>query len=383
MELNQSITASGKRFNPSQLRQVIETVATFQNLSRTELAYTICQNLNWTSPSGALKLEAGIVALEKFEKLGLISLPKKLEYAKHEKKSLALTEASRAPIPTIESLANLMPLELVRVTTKGDRDLWNEFVERYHYLGYKRPFGAHLRYFIVSKAKNDLPLGCLLFSSSAWSLSPRDLWIGWRVKDRMKRLNLVLNNSRFLIFPWIKVESLASKVLSMAAKQVPKDWEEVYAYRPVLFETFVDPAFFEGTCYQAANWEQIGVTQGRSRMDRFGKKEVSVKKVFVLPLVSNFREFLRGKVHPLKKTKPTELLDQSLKDASEHPLWQKIVLALNDLCTRFDNSWQKRKRVIDTLFLVIIIFRLVLSKNMQGYSITLFEIWKNQNDLRM
>ena len=113
------------------------------------------------------------------------------------------------------SLEEITPLELRIVRDKKEVSLWNEYMDRYHYLGYKHPIGDTLRYFIVSKNLNNRLLGCLMFTSAVWHLSDRDTWIDWDTKDREKRLNLILNNNRFLIFPWVKVDNLASKALSM------------------------------------------------------------------------------------------------------------------------------------------------------------------------
>jgi hypothetical protein len=60
-------------------------------------------------------------------------------------------------------------------------------------------------------------LGCIQFSASAWALEERDKWIGWNIEDRKERLHLIVNNSRYLIFPWVKVKNLASKSLSLSA----------------------------------------------------------------------------------------------------------------------------------------------------------------------
>jgi hypothetical protein len=170
--------------------------------------------------------------------------------------------------------------------------LWNQYVDRYHPLGYKRPFGAHQRYFIVGKRQQRL--GCLLFASSSWALAERDLWIGWTERDRAQRLNWVVTNTRFLIFPWVQVKNLASKVLSLAPSRVREDWQHRYGYRPVLLETFVDAERYRGTCYQAANWIRLGVTKGRGRMDRRKQYPSTPKVIFVYPLQEDFRSFLCG-----------------------------------------------------------------------------------------
>jgi hypothetical protein len=380
MESGHYTTISGRRFCDKQIQLVRETVQTFQNLSRKELALTLCEHLNWVTPKGGLKINSCLAALDKFEQMGLVKLPPKKVLTRRTSSPTLFTESTRALELLEEPLANLGAIELRRVTTKADRDLWQEYVDRYHYLGYKRPFGAHIRYFIISKAKNEQVLGCLLFAAAAWSLAPRDLWIGWGRKDRVRRLNLILNNSRFLILPWIKVEHLASKVLAIAAKTVPADWQEVYGYKPVMFETFVDTTKYEGTCYQAANWHLLGTTQGRGRMDRFSKQDLSVKKIYAYPLTSHFRDVLRGQIKRKSAIKTPTLLEV---DASIQPLWAKVVSALTEICSDFDREWRQRRRVIDTLMLVVIIFRLVLSKNTQSYATTIADMWKSRRDLQL
>jgi hypothetical protein len=186
------------------------------------------------------------------------------------------------------------PITLEAVRGQAEIRLWNSFIERYHILGYKRPFGAHQRYFIWSGTEPKQRLGCMLFSASAWALSERDNWIGWGKDDRSKRLHLVVNNTRFLIFPWVKVKNLASHSLSLAARQVPIDFQERYGYAPVLLETFVDMERYDGTCYRAANWLCLGQTTGRGRMDRYMEYLSSPKYIFVYPLVHDFRKHLCG-----------------------------------------------------------------------------------------
>ncbi len=83
-------------------------------------------------------------------------------------------------------------------------------------------------------------------------MDPRDHWTGWSVPQRTQRLALVVNNSRFLIFPWIHIRYLASSVLGLLDRQLPADWAARYGYRPVLLETFVERDRFAGTSYRAA-----------------------------------------------------------------------------------------------------------------------------------
>ena len=102
----------------------------------------------------------------------------------------------------------------------------------------------------------------------------------------------MVNNSRFLIFPWVKVKYLASHALGKAVRRIGDDWQQRWGYRPVVVETFVDPERYAGTCYRAANWRYLGDTSGIG-LARIGKSYTSSpKKIFVLPLVSDFRTVL-------------------------------------------------------------------------------------------
>ena len=150
----------------------------------------------------------------------------------------------------------------------GQRAVWRELVARHHYLGDVVPYGAQLRYLISISTPDREIAGCLQFSSPAWKLETRDRWIGWDDRARRANLQRIVNNSRFLILPWIRIKGLASHVLSLAASGLVDDWEEAYAVRPVLLETFVETGRFDGTCYKAANWIVLGETAGRGRQDR-------------------------------------------------------------------------------------------------------------------
>jgi len=190
-------------------------------------------------------------------------------------------------------VGQFVPLLLTRVEKKDQRDLWYEYIDRYHYLGYQLPFGAQLRYFIETGKEQKTILGCLQFSSPAWKMAPRDRWIQWNNEQRKRNLQKVINNSRFLILPWVRVKNLASSVLALAARVVPDDWHSCYGYRPVLMETLVERMRFKGTCYKAANWVYVGTTTGRGRMDRRHKRHGMVpKKIYLYPLAARFREEL-------------------------------------------------------------------------------------------
>ena len=95
--------------------------------------------------------------------------------------------------------------------------------------------------------------------------------------------------------PWVNVKGLASKILALCARQMPRHWESRYGHRPLLLETLVDAGRFRGTCYRAANWVHVGQTTGRGRMDReHASHGRAIKDIYVYPLVRDARQHLRG-----------------------------------------------------------------------------------------
>ena len=355
--ITQSLTLSGRYFSKKELFQIQQTVRLFSKLSLTELAQTVCDHLDWVTPKGQNKINSCLVALEKLEALGYVQLPQKRQQKKRETKKITASERTEQGESIHCSLEALGSIELRLVNEKAEVDLYNEYVERYHYLGYKHPVGAALKYFIVSKQEEKI-LGCLMFSSAVWHLSDRDQWIGWNKMDREKRLNRVINNNRFLIFPWVDVYNLASKVLSMSTKRVADDWQETHGYRPVLIETFVDSSQYSGTCYQAANWQCIGQTTGKNWSQEPEDKQGSIKSIFVYPMQPNFKAILNDQ-------KPHN--EQIKMDEQFVSLWGKVVDIIAQVAQEYDKTWQKRPRVIDTHLLVYLINLQVFSKNRHCY----------------
>jgi len=186
-------------------------------------------------------------------------------------------------------LADYQPLRLQRVEDLAGRRLFQPYVQRYHPLGYRVPYGAQLRYLV--RARSQDVLACLLFTSAAWKMAPRDTWIGWSQQARRANLFRVVNNARFLILPWVEVPHLASHLLALAARQLPTDWLAAYQVRPVLLETLVDRPH-TGACYRAANWVYVGQTQGRGRRDRTHQAHGTCKDILLYPLESHWRRRL-------------------------------------------------------------------------------------------
>lgn len=280
----------GREITSQDIEHAKEIVETFSGLSRKELAQTICEHWGWVTASGANKEQACIKLLEKLEGMGEIRLPEKRHSMKGVTEPVRRTHRTDPPSEeVIGKLADIGPVSLEIASSKEVRGLWNEYVERYHYLGHKKPFGFTMRYFIVSDRGR---LGCALLAGAAKELSARDRWIGWSEKQRLKNLPWVVNNSRFLIFHWVRVRFLASHVLGCLAQRVRDDWHERWGYRPVLMETFVDPARFRGTIYRAAGWTCLGQTTGTGLRRQGRNYSTTVKTIYARPLIRDFKELL-------------------------------------------------------------------------------------------
>lgn len=241
--------------------------------------------------------------LEELEEQGIIELPAVAQSSK--KRSPWKSKVAQIKIDTTEVAGELknigtIYLEIARAGKELPR--WRKYVNEYHRLGDKNVLGARLAYFIKTE---ETILGCLQFSASSWALSSREKWIGWNAIEKKKHLHLIVNNSRFLILPWVKVKNLASKALAIAIKQLQEDWLREYCYAPVLLETFVDVSQFAGTCYKASNWICLGETQGRGRMDCKHEEGLSHKAIYMYPLQKDFRECLKGN-KPYKVVNPDD-----------------------------------------------------------------------------
>ncbi len=157
------------------------------------------------------------------------------------------------------------------------------------------PYGAHLRYVVWGAQPQPQVVACAQFSSAAWRMASRDLWIGWDDATRARQLPRVINNSRLLILPWVRVKNLASTILAHLARRVAADWQAAYGVTPLLLETLIDPVRFDGASYRAANWIVVGTTTGRGRNDRAGRRTPRVpKQVLIYPLVRDAGERLRA-----------------------------------------------------------------------------------------
>ena len=270
-----------------------EIARDYAGLGITEMARTVCELLEWKRANGKLKDQECRQLLERLRDQGWLTLPPVRNTGPRGPRYIPLSAASAVQARLEGSAGEFAPLELRVVESRSESQLWTELIERYHYLAHRVPVGANLRYIVRSERSGEQVLACLLWSSPAWKMAPRDQWIGWNQEQRAQNLQWVVNNSRFLILPWVRVPGLASKILGQCARQLPGDWELRYGYRPLLLETLVDARRFRGTCYRAANWIHIGQTQGRGRMDSEHRAHgLAPKEIYLYPLCRNVQQKL-------------------------------------------------------------------------------------------
>ena len=268
--------------------ELIRKLLTTPLMNRARLSRQVCAELGWRRDNGGLKDMSCRVALLRMQTDGLITLPpprnpKPVAYQPYPHIERAVLEP--ATVPTID----LATLNVDPVLTKADSMLWNAYIERHHYLGHQLMPGAQLRYFVRAAGHIVTALG---FGASAWKVKPRDQVIGWSKDQRQRNLHLIVNNARFLILPWIHCKNLASRILALVSRRLPADWQARYAYRPVLLETFVEKQRFTGTCYKAANWQHLGDTQGRGKLDILHRNAQPIKSIWIYPLMRDFQRQL-------------------------------------------------------------------------------------------
>ena len=269
-------------------------IGDYPTLSREELAATVCELLEWKRPTGRLKARECREWLERLSAAGMIALPPK-RAGRPGGTATSIPRTARGEVQPVVSgtVRDIAPILIERVTTPDQRRLFRELVGRYHYLGHTVPFGAHLRYLVVASQPERQVVGCVQFSSAAWRMAARDRWIGWHDRTRARHLPRVVNNSRLLILPWVRVKNLASTILSQAARALVADWPRLYGVTPLLLETLVDPVRFDGASYRAANWIVVGTTSGRGRADRTHRAVRRPKRVLLYPLVREAAQHLR------------------------------------------------------------------------------------------
>ena len=277
----------GRSVSDADLDSIRSLIAAEGHRGRSQLSLELCRQWNWKQSNGKLKEASCRAFLLRLHDLGLIVLPMRIGGTRRERRAkpafqqLALFEQPS----TISSFPTAIQWRLAN--SGPEFFLYKDLIQSHHYLGYCRQVGHRMRYVAYS---NGQAIACLGWAAAAWKVAPRDRFIGWSPAQRRKNLHLVINNTRFLILP--RIPHLASHLLAGNLRRLRLDWHKAYGYSPALAETFVDDTRFKGTCYKAANWTCVGLTQGRGKYDRDYRRAQPIKSVYVYPLDKKFRQIL-------------------------------------------------------------------------------------------
>jgi hypothetical protein len=222
--------------------------------------------------------------LLKLEGRGQVKLPALRTQFRRVRPKVASLEPWEEPPTWTAALAEIAPVRLEKIQAGSPAaKRWAYYLDHYHYLGF-RVVGENVGYLVCDRPERDV--GGLLFGAAAWRCAPRDRRLGWNCQERPERLWRVVNHTRLLILPWVRVAHLASHRLGRVARQIDADWRRSYGPGVDWLETFVDRERFRGSCYRAANGEWVGQTQGRSRQDRGHQLQVPIKDVYLYDLKS-------------------------------------------------------------------------------------------------
>jgi Domain of unknown function (DUF4338)/Transposase DNA-binding/Transposase Tn5 dimerisation domain len=272
--------------------------------SRTAVARQLCHQLQWLRTNGEPNLAKAQNVLGKLHKAGHLKLSAARGPRAGQPRRLCSTGQSLPPLgPIAGRVDQIQGLYLHRLNGWEDplSPLWNEMIVQQHPLKAAPLVGSQLRYLIGSAHGW---LGAIGFGPPAWHLGPRDQWIGWNSQARRLNLQRVIGLSRLLIRKEVRCSNLASKVMAMSLKRVGPDWQERYGHKPLLVESFVDRHQFTGRCYRAANWQLIGISQGRGRLGPKEGDSLKQKDIYVYPLESKAREQLQSQPVPLVQPRP-------------------------------------------------------------------------------
>lgn len=278
-----------REFSADDIQTIRDLIAQDPKLQRSALSRILCQLWGWTKPNGELKDMTCRVALLRMQADGLITLPPSRIGVVRKRAYFAPTAASNSQTAIKQPVHEIGRITLEVVSGTPASRLWNEYVARYHYLGYTPMSGSQIRYNLFA---GEQLVACISFCACAWKLKDWEKFIDWSEEQRQMNLQLVINNARFLVLPWIEFKGLASKILSPCARQIPNDWLSRYGFRPVLLETFVEYERHKGTCYKAANWINVGRTAGRGKKSTSHKRLIPAKDIWLYPLRKNFSTLL-------------------------------------------------------------------------------------------
>ena len=275
------------------IKQINRLILENPSWNRTALSKKLCEMWDWQSLAGQMKDIAARHLMRSLDNKGLISLPAALREPRAPSRGadkVAYIEHDVTPIDA--RLRDIKPIRIEIAASREDVRLFKSYINQYHYLGWDRSIGETLKYFVYSNS--GAVLSCLMFGSAAWSCADRDYFIGWSKEQRARNLMYMTSNTRFIIFPWIRIPHLASNILGAIARRISDDWQKKYGHILACLETCVERDRYRGVCYEAANWFRVGETTGLGRNSRNGEQVLPIKDIWIYPLYSDFIEILCG-----------------------------------------------------------------------------------------
>ena len=281
----------GRQIGEPEVVFLRELIVANPDLSRRALSAKVCQGWNWVQPNGQLRDMVCRSLMLVLHRAGHIQLPapriQAINNAILHRRVARLEFCDTTPIEG--SLASLGPLEVRLVRRSEGESLFNSLLNQYHYLGFSRPVGEHLKYLVWARER---PVACMAWNSGPLKLKLRDEFVESPRLAYSHNLPLIAYNSRYLIAPWVQVPHLASHLLGRIARRISADWQELYHHPVHLLESFVDIQRFKGACYRAANWTCVGRSAGRGTKSKPGQPACSIKELWVYPLRGDFRQKL-------------------------------------------------------------------------------------------
>ncbi len=306
MRVQSSFRYRGHDYSAAEIEAIRQLIAAHPGLSRRKLSARLCAAWDWVQPNGQPRDMVARSLMLELHRAGHIQLPAKRvsppnNAVAHGRASSPCQPEGQTELalpleaaPLDCSLRELGALEIRQVRRTAQEGLFDRLLQNYHYLGYTRPVGEHLKYLVYGQGQ---PVACLAWSSAPRHLGPRDRFIGWSAVQRRANIHLLAYNTRYLIVPWLRVPGLASHVLAAVARVVSADWQRLYHHPIYLLETFIEPQRFRGTCYRAANWIYVGLSTGRGKDAPTKEPNRSVKQLWVYPLRADFRRRLGAPAH--------------------------------------------------------------------------------------
>lgn len=134
---------------------------------RIDISRKVCEIVDWRQANGRLKDAACREVLRKMEQQRLINLPPPhpSSYIPGSRRGISPKEKwdgfFEINTALIEGVLGEVILKLANNGT--NRNLWEYLIDKYHYLGYRRPVGASVKYLIDS---DERLVGCIGFANA-------------------------------------------------------------------------------------------------------------------------------------------------------------------------------------------------------------------------